>query len=88
MASWKLKGVALAAILAISAGVAGAADAATGKRLWRRSWKTGLLPDVHKTNSHILKASSFKLLLQNVKVREAKYGGRRRWFRHFRKCSA
>ena len=27
-------------------------DTKTGDPLWHRSWKTGLLPDVHKTNSH------------------------------------
>lgn len=27
-------------------------DAATGKKLWERTWKTGKLPEVHKTNSH------------------------------------
>jgi len=27
-------------------------DASTGKELWKRSWKTGKLPEVHKTNSH------------------------------------
>ncbi|MCH2375493.1 MAG: PQQ-binding-like beta-propeller repeat protein, partial [Planctomycetes bacterium] len=27
-------------------------DAATGEKLWTRTWKTGSLADVHKTNSH------------------------------------
>jgi outer membrane protein assembly factor BamB len=27
-------------------------DAATGEKLWERTWKTGPLPEVHKTNSH------------------------------------
>ncbi len=27
-------------------------DAKTGKKLWERTWNTGKLPDVHKTNSH------------------------------------
>ncbi len=27
-------------------------DAASGKELWRRAFDTGLLPDIHKTNSH------------------------------------
>lgn len=27
-------------------------DLASGKQLWKRSWKTGPLPEVHKTNSH------------------------------------
>ncbi|MCA9122747.1 MAG: PQQ-binding-like beta-propeller repeat protein [Planctomycetaceae bacterium] len=27
-------------------------DATTGKSLWQRSWATGKLPEVHKTNSH------------------------------------
>ena len=27
-------------------------DATTGKELWKRTWKTGKLPEVHKTNSH------------------------------------
>lgn len=29
-----------------------AVDATTGKKLWRRSWPIGDLPEVHKTNSH------------------------------------
>eukprot|EP00913_Durusdinium_trenchii_P035229 g32959.t1 len=27
-------------------------DVKTGKQLWRRTWKTGELPEIHKTNSH------------------------------------
>ena len=27
-------------------------DAKSGDELWRRTWKTGLLPNVHKTNAH------------------------------------
>ena len=27
-------------------------DAATGRRLWRRTWPTGPLPEIHHTNSH------------------------------------
>ena len=27
-------------------------DAASGRKLWERSWPTGKLPEVHKTNSH------------------------------------
>ena len=29
-----------------------AVDAASGERLWRRTWATGKLPEIHKTNSH------------------------------------
>ena len=29
-----------------------ALDAASGKQLWQRKWKTGKLPSVHETNSH------------------------------------
>ena len=27
-------------------------DAETGDKLWERSWETGPLPEIHKTNSH------------------------------------
>lgn len=27
-------------------------DTATGQKLWRRTWETGALPEIHRTNSH------------------------------------